>query len=145
MNNLLKRIILGSIMGGLFGVLCFSGFSSNPEMPAEVTKYQVWSWDNLMMWSTIANRYVLGFFVAVMWFITVHPCFKFKMYPFFRWAVVGFLVSLPMALWALMWDNVEMAKQGFYYVMIAWTIMWAIIDIVITKIAGEGKDLFVEK
>jgi hypothetical protein len=46
-----------------------------------------------------------------------------------------------MALGALMGENVEAAIKGFWYVLIAGGIIGIIIDLIITKIAGQGKDL----
>ena len=141
MNNLAKRIFFGSVLWGIFGFLCFAAFSSNPDVSKEMLKYQVWAWDNYMMWSTVMNRYALGFFVAIMWFIRIHPCFKFRIPVFFRWMVPWFLISLPMAIWILMWNYFEAAKQAFRYVLIAWMIIGSIIDMIITKIAWDGEDL----
>jgi pilus assembly protein TadC len=54
---------------------------------------------------------------------------------------IGALISLPMALGALMGENVEAAIKGFWYILIAGGIIGIIIDLIITKIAGQGKDL----
>ncbi len=140
-KQLTKRLVLGSILGTLFGVFCFSGFASNSDMPAELTKWQVWSWSNTMMWSTIANRFLLGVVVALAGFITVHPMYNLKISAWFRGMKIGFLVSLPMAIGALMGQDAEMAKQGFWIVLVMGIIGGSIIDIIITKFAGEGKDL----
>ena len=141
-KSLTKRLALGAVLGAVFGVLCFSGFASNAEMPAEMAKWQVWSWSNTMMWSTIANRFVLGIMVAITGFITTCPIFGFKMYSWARGARVGFLISLPMAIGALMGEDAEMAKQGFWLVLIMGTIIGAVIDMIITKVAGDGEDLW---
>jgi hypothetical protein len=141
MNNLTKRLVLGAVLGILFGVICFAGFASNQNMPANLVKWQEWSWSNTMIWSTIANRFVLGVVVAIAGFITVHPMYNLKLSAWLRGGKIGFLVSLPMAIGALMGEDVEMAKQGFWLVLVMGTVIGSIIDIIITKVAGQGKDL----
>ncbi|MBT4277152.1 hypothetical protein HOD96_00170 [Candidatus Falkowbacteria bacterium] len=136
-----RRIVLGSALGIIFGLLCFAGFSSNSNMPAEMVKYQVWSWSNMMMWSTIANRFTIGVVVAIAGFITKHPMLDLRIPAYIRGAKVGLLISLPLALGALMGPNPELAKQGFWMVLIFGGIIGMIIDLVITKIAGEGEKL----
>jgi hypothetical protein len=97
MNNLTKRLVWGSMLGVLFGALCFAGFSSNQDMPAEFAKWQVWSWSNTMMWFTISNRFLLGVVVAMTGFITVHLMCNLKLSAWLR-GIIGFLVSLSMAI-----------------------------------------------
>ena len=58
---------------------------------------QEWSWSNPMMWTIVINRLVLGFVVAIAGFITIHPCFKFKVPVVLRGAKFGVLISLLMA------------------------------------------------
>jgi hypothetical protein len=136
-----KRIALGTLLGTIFGLLCFVGFSSNLEMPAEFVKFQTWSWTNVFMWTTITNRLAIGFVVGIAGFITKHPTFNYPIPAFLRGIKVGALISLPFALGALMGPNPEMAKQGFWISLIAGMVIGMIIDLVVTKVAGEGKDL----
>jgi hypothetical protein len=65
-----------------------------------------------MMWFTISNRFLLGVVVAMTGFITVHLMCNLKLSAWLR-GIIGFLVSLSMAIGALMGEDVEMAKQGF--------------------------------
>jgi hypothetical protein len=138
---LLKRMVFGSGLGLVAGLLCFAGFSSQPNIPAEYAQYQVWNWNNVWLWRTLLNRLVLGSMVAIAGFITVHPLLGFKISVWMRGAKIGFLISLPMAVGSLMNSNPEMAKSGFWMVLIAGTIIGSIIDIVITKFSGEGREL----
>jgi predicted membrane protein len=133
------------MLGVSFGALCFAGFSSNQDMPAEFAKWQVWSWSNTMMWSTISNRFLLGVVVAMAGFITVHPMCNLKLSAWLRGMKIGFLVSLPMAIGALMGEDAEMAKQGFWLMLIMGTVIGSIIDMIITKVAGQGDDLIINK
>ena len=138
--HLTKRLLRGIGLGTLAGLICFYGFSMNTNMPAEMVKWQTWSWDNFMMWSTITNRMLLWLVVALAWFVTIHPMCGFKFPVFVRGLKMWALVSLPMALWALMWEG-EAAIQWFWFVLIAGAIIGMVIDLIITKIAGEGKAL----
>lgn len=140
-KNLAKRLVLGSVLGVMFGTLCFAGFSSNANIPEEMARWQVWSWNNAMMWGTIINRMLLGVVVALAGFITVSPICGVKIPTFFRGIKMGFLVSLPMAIGSLVNSNPEVAKGGFWIVLIAGTIIGMIIDLVITRLAGDGDEL----
>jgi len=143
--QLTRRLLLGTLLGTLFGILCFAGFSANQNLPKEFAHWQVWSWSNLMMWSTIANRALLGSVVALAGFITVHPLLKFKIPVSARGLKTGAWVSLPMALGALMGENHEAAVSAFWIIMIAGAIIGMIIDLIITKFAGDGNKLYEEK
>jgi predicted membrane protein len=68
-----------------------------------------------------------------------------KLSAWLRGMKIGFLVSLPMAIGALMGEDAEMAKQGFWLVLIMGTIIGSIIDIIITKAAGQGDYLIINK
>ncbi len=141
MNKIfVKRTILGAILGGFAGVLCFAGFSSTPDMPSNFAQYQVWAWDNVMMWNTVVNRFALGVMVALAGTIVWHP-FGFRISPWMRGAKIGFLMSLTLAIGALMNQNAEVARNSFAIVLVFGTIIGAVIDILITKFSGEGKDL----
>ena len=136
-----KRIVLGTLLGAIFGLLCFAGFSSNPDMPAEFVKFQTWSWTNVFMWATISNRLALGFVVGIAGFITKHPTLNFPIPAFLRGIKVGALISLSLALGSLMGPNPEIAKRSFWIVLIAGMIIGMIIDLIITKVVGEGEEL----
>jgi hypothetical protein len=47
------------MLGLVFGILCFAGFVSNPNIGEEAKVFQVWSMDNAMMWTIILNRFIL--------------------------------------------------------------------------------------
>ncbi len=58
-----------------------------------------------------------------------------------RGAKMGFLVSLPMAIGSLQGANSEVACNGFWIVVIFGTVIGLTIDVVITKLSGEGREL----
>ena len=136
---LAKRIVLSSILGILFGCLCFIGFASNPDVPADMLKYTNWSWNNPMMWLIIVNRFTLGFVVGLAGFVTTHPIFGFRMHPLFRGAALGILVSLSLSIGAMMGQDPEMGKQTLIMITVAGAVIGAIIDFVATKAIGDVK------
>jgi hypothetical protein len=139
-KNVSKRVLFGMGLGLLAGLLCFMGFSSNPNMPAEMAKWQEWSFGNAMMWSTIFNRFAIGVVVGIAGFLTVHPLFGFKLPVFLRGACIGVLLSLSMAFGALLSEG-ETACQAFWLILIAGLFIGMVIDLIITKIAGQGSAL----
>ncbi len=140
-TKICKRVIVGTLLGAVFGILCFAGFSSNPDIPAEFAKFQVWGWGNIWIWQTVANRMLLGLLVALGGVVTTYPLFNFKIPAFLRGAKLGLIASLPMALGALMGPNPEMAHKSFWIILIFGTVIGLIIDVILTKLYGEGKKL----
>ncbi len=136
-----KRILLGTGFGLLFGLLCFTGFSTNTDIPAELAQWQKWSWSNAMMWSTIINRMTLGIVVALAGTVTRSLFFNIKISPIIRGAKMGMLISLPLALGTLMGTDADLAQKSFWIVFIAGGVIGMIIDLIITKLTGEGKEL----
>lgn len=140
-KNLCKRLGIGALLGALAGLLCFYGFSSNPEIPAEMAQFQQWSWGNIMIWSTVTNRLAIGFAVGLAGFMTTHPLFGFKIPVFLRGIMIGILISLSMAFGAIIGSE---ETSVFWLILIAGAIIGMIIDLIVTKIAGQGKDLIKE-
>ena len=140
-KRLTKRLFISTALGTVFGFLCFAGFSSNHNIPAELAKRQVWSLNNVWMWVTVTNRFTLGFIVGIAGFAMRHPILGCKLIPFLRGAGIGFLISFSMALGSLLGENQQAAWGGFWVVLIAGIVIGAIIDFVTTKIAGEGSYL----
>jgi len=136
-----KRCLISGAMGLAFGLLCFMGFSSNPDMPVEFAKFQKWNLSNPMMWSLIANRFAIGFTVGLAGFMTVHPIFKFRLPTILRGLQIGIIISLSLALGSFMGPNADLAKQGFWVTLIFGGIIGMIIDLVATKFAGQGEEL----
>lgn len=144
MNNLTKRLLLWSILGLVFWLLCFAWFASI-EVPPEMKHLQIWSCCNPMLWLIVLNRVILGSMVAIAWFMTLHPIFKFKIPAWLRWAKVWIAISLLLALWSVLWEPIDRDWNAFWMIIWAGVIMWAIIDLIITKIAWEWEDLIIKK
>ena len=140
-KKIIKRISWGTGLGVLFGLLCFAGFSSKPDIPAEMTRWQAWSLSNAWMWGTIINRALLGMVVGLSGVIVAHPLVKMRIRAWLRGAKIGALMSLPMAVGSLTNPNHDMAVSGFWIVLVFGTVIGAVIDTIITKFAGEGKEL----
>ena len=140
MNKIALRLCGGTVLGALFGVLCFYGFINNPHLDPSVQVYTTWSLSNLMMWDLIANRTAIGFVIGLMGFITVHPLFGFKLPPCLRGFAIGSFISLTLAIGAAMGGNNE-PVQTFWIITIAGGIIGLIIDVILTKTVGQGENL----
>lgn len=140
MNNLTKRILTGIGLGTVAGLLCFWGFSSGADQMG-MEQWAQWSWTNPMMWLVIANRFTIGFVVAIAGFITVHPFLNFRIPVWVRGAKFGVLVSLTMTIGVFMGPNPEGVWFVFWMMSVAGAVIGAIIDVIITKFAGQGEDL----
>lgn len=127
-----KRMLISLVLGFAFGLLCAYFASTNIADPN--------FWGSAIMWSLVFNRFLIGFVVALAWFIVVHPVLKIRMYPICRWACVWLLVSLSLAFGGYAWGW-EQALFIFWASIISWIIYGMIIDLVATKIAWEGEVL----
>jgi len=141
MNNLAIRLCGGTVLGALFGALCFYGFGTQPNLTPELKVLTVWSTSNFMMWDIIVNRAVVGFTVGLAGFLTIHPLFGFKLPAFFRGFAMGISATLTLALGILINGATPEAVTAFWMTLIAGGIIGLIIDVILTKIAGEGSDL----
>ncbi len=130
---IVKRIAIAKVLGLGAGLLCVS-FAAK-EMP------EIWDCKNPLFWTIVINRVVLGVMVGIAGFMTIHPIFKFKCFPFLRGAVFGAFVSLDLAFGGLIGNNAPEAMMIFWATIIAGTVYGMIIDIVATKFGGEGKEL----
>ena len=97
MNNTAIRLCGGTALGALFGILCFYGFASQPDMTPALKKLATWSTSNFLMWEMIVNRAMIGFLVGLAGFMTVHPLFGFKFPSVLRGFVMGIFGTLTMS------------------------------------------------
>lgn len=98
----------------------------------------VWDIHGPMFWFMLLNRLSIGFFVAIVGIVTVHPLFGFKMFPI-RGAFVGIWISLPMA--ASIFFEPTAVWSTFWMIVLSGAVYGMIIDSVATKVAGQGKKL----
>lgn len=129
---MVKRMFISLTLWALFGLLCAYFASTNTLDPN--------FWGSAVMWSIFFNRFVIGFVVALAWFIVVHPLLNIRMYPVCRWACAWFLVSLSLAFGAYSTGG-EQANIIFWWSIVSWMIYGLIIDLVATKVAWEGETL----
>ncbi|MDD3646133.1 MAG: hypothetical protein PHH06_01865 [Candidatus Gracilibacteria bacterium] len=129
---MVKRMFISLTLGALFGLLCAYFASTNTLDPN--------FWGSAVMWSIFFNRFVIGFVVALAGFIVVHPLLNIRMYPVCRGACAGFLVSLSLAFGAYSTGG-EQANIIFWGSIVSGMIYGLIIDLVATKVAGEGETL----
>ncbi len=142
-NTLAMRLCTASFLGTLFGLLCFWGFTQNPNIDEAARIYTTWSFSNLMMWDIIANRTAIGFVIGLMGFITIHPLFGFRLPSFLRGFVIGSFISLTLAIGAAMGGS-EPVKT-FLILTITGGAIGMIIDMIVTTFIGEGSDLYETK
>ncbi len=131
---IVKRVAIAEFLGLAAGLLCISFVAK--EMP------EIWDLKNPLFWTIVINRIVLGILVGIAGFMTIHPIFKFRCYPFLRGAVFGALISLDMAFGGLIGNpNPETMMTIFWATIIAGSVYGMIIDIIATKFGGEGEEL----
>ena len=130
---IVKRIAIAKFLGLCGGLLCISFVAK--EMP------EIWDLKNPLFWTIVINRIVLGVMVGIAGFMTIHPIFKFRCFPFLRGAVFGAFVSLSLAFGGIIGNTSSEAMTIFWATIIIGAVYGLIIDIVATKFGGEGKEL----
>jgi len=145
-NKLAIRVCLGMVLGAGLGALCFWGFVVNTaKETGNMVEYAYWGFDNPMMWMSVTNRAMIGFVVGLAGFMMFHPIFGFRLYPFFRGFMMGIFVSLPYALGVFLSPEKETVNNIFLVVLIAGGVMGMVLDLIMTKVAGEGAILLDKK
>jgi len=91
-----------------------------------------------LFWYMLFNRLAIGFFVALVGVITIHPLFGFNMY-LIRGAFTGIWISLSMAI-SVFFDT-QSTWTFFWLILISGGVYGIIIDALATKFAGHGKAL----
>jgi len=130
---IVKRKTVCGLLGIGFGFLCAYFASKDPSIGPDF-------WGSALMWNIVFNRLLIGIFVLIMGVYTMHPVFKFKLCPAFRGFFMGAFVSLGLAIGVLIVPSPEGCKI-FWMTIISGGIYGLIIDVVATKIAGDGKKL----
>lgn len=130
-----KRFIVAMVLGGGFGLLCvFMAAQHQPEL---------FSLSHPIFWTILTDRILIGWVVALAGAYTVHPVLGFPYRPLWRGACMGGVVSLPLAAGAMsgpvpppfsLWSI-------FFATLVAGAVFGAIIDLVATRVGGEGAGL----
>lgn len=132
---MVQRKAICGIIGIAFGFLFAYLYSIRPELQ----NYPNF-WGSALMWSILVNRLMIGIVIFIAGVFTVIPLFNWRFAPWFRGLMLGAFVSLDLALWPLT-INLDNAWSIFWFTIGAGAFYGLIIDIVATKITGEGKDL----
>ncbi len=128
-----KRFMTAVPLGIAFGFLC--AYLASRSVAVEF-------WWTPLMWTIVTDRFLVGLLVALGGAYVIHPVFRFRCHPILRGAVLGAVASLPLATGGMMTPPASMS---------AWTLFWAtvlagafygaVIDLIATKVAGEGEVL----
>ena len=95
------------------------------------------------MWAILYNRVLIGMFVMFVGVFNWHGVWGFRYHPWFRGLSVGIVVSLDLAIGLFVAPTmpVEEIKTVFWATLIAGGVYGMLIDIIATRVAGEGKEL----
>lgn len=95
------------------------------------------------MWIIIVNRMTIGLVVGIAGVFTRHPMFGFRTPPYLRGAVFGAVVSIGLAIGTFITPASGPYSQTalFWMTILAGAVYGSIIDMIATKVGGEGKDL----
>ncbi|MCF7846055.1 MAG: hypothetical protein K9L85_02350 [Candidatus Peribacteraceae bacterium] len=127
-----KRCIIAAALGLASGVLC--AWLASQKDPA------IFDLKSFTFWSIVWNRYLIGLTIALAGAYRFHPLFGFRIVPALRGAILGAIVSLALAFGALI-TPAENAAQIFWLTVGVGALYGLTIDLIATKIGGEGKGL----
>ncbi|MCF7836879.1 hypothetical protein K9N08_02955 [Candidatus Gracilibacteria bacterium] len=127
-----KRFLVAIPLGLTFGILC--AWLASRQDPT------IFNLKSFTFWTIVSNRLLIGAIVGLAGAYKVHPFLGFRIIPIVRGAILGTLVSLTLAFGALI-AAPENATQIFWLIVGTGAIYGMIIDLVATKIGGEGKAL----
>lgn len=122
-----KRMLITVSLGAISGLIC-----------AYVADFFVVS--DPMFWIIFLNRVLIGIVVGVSGFVTRHPFFFFPCYAL-RGIFFGAILSLLVSLEMLLHPQTEEIMIAFWTFIVAGAVLGLLIDLVSTKVAGQGKDL----
>lgn len=136
---LFKRLFIAKSLWFLFWII---GFIVLPMLMQN---------DDLMLRFWILFWYTtLWAIVWLMWFITHHPLFKLSFPYYVRGALIWGWMNFVLLLFT--YDTIKVLIENSFFqgltpysFIIEWMIIWWIIDIIVTKYAGEWKDLINNK
>lgn len=134
-----KRIGISVVLGIAFGFLCSYLASGGIEGVPKDPNF----WGSVLMYQIVFNRFLIGFVIGLAGILTHCPFTGLRLHPLIRGAFLGALVSIDMAIGTFMTPNVDMEilKTLFFMTLGAGAVYGLIIDLVATKLAGEGKEL----
>ena len=133
-NKLIQRKMICMSLAILFGLLCVYLANKGSEQIV---------WGTPLMWAILYNRLLIGLFITVIGAFNWHGVLGFRYSPWLRGLMIGMVVSLDMAIGIFINPDipVDQIKMIFWSTIIAGGIYGMIIDIVATRVTGEGKEL----
>ncbi|MFA6458614.1 MAG: hypothetical protein WCV72_04495 [Patescibacteria group bacterium] len=127
-----NRFLVALPLGLAFGVLCAWLASQKDPTIFDVKSFSFWT----IVW----NRFLIGLVIGFAGAFTRHPVFGFRCPAFLRGIVLGAVVSLALAFGALI-TPIENAAQIFWLTVGVGAFYGLVIDLLATKVGGEGKSL----
>lgn len=131
-----KRKLISIVLGTAFGFL--SAYMLWANIPALQAGYDFWG--SSLMWNFVFNGFLIWLVVFITWVFTIHPILKFRFYPELRGAIMGGIVSIDIALFAINLGLPAAGKVGAV-IILAGISYGIIIDFVATAFGWEGKEL----
>ncbi len=133
MNNFTKRLLVGMLLGAIVGLIAAYAAATHGIAGA----FDFW---DATFWSIMFNRMSLGVVVAMFGVFTVHPlCTSLKIGPVLRGLDGGSWISLLLATSLLASGAVGWGL--FWVVLIVGALVGVVIDLILTKLYGQGKQL----
>lgn len=130
MPRMLKRLLVALTTGIILAV--------TDVWFTATTIPEAWDVNSPVFWYIFLNRVAIGFFVAIAGIVTIHPVFGFKMFPI-RGAFVGVWISLSMI--GLAFLGTAETSAIVTTAVLSGAVYGIIIDILATKLAGQGRQL----
>ena len=129
---IIKRKLVAIPLGIVFGFLCaYLAWQADPT---------TCFWQSPLTWQIVYNRMLIGAFILIMGVFTVHPVLKFRLFPAFRGALIGAVVSIDLGL-GIFITPIQNDVSIFWMTIGFGAFYGFVIDVIATKIAGEGKKL----
>ncbi len=133
MNVFTKRLLVGGALGAVIGLIA-------SYMAATHGIEGAFDWSNATFWAIMFNRITLGLIIGIYGIFTVHPLLpKMKVGPVLRGLDGGSWMSLLLA--TSMLASGDIGWGLFWWILIAGSIAGVVIDYILTKFYGEGKQL----
>jgi hypothetical protein len=131
-----KRKMICITLGIGAGFLCAYLASTSPNAAVDF-------WWSPLMWTIVFNRMLIGVFILIAGLMNYHPVFNMKFPAWLRGSVFGAFVSLDIAIPVFMSPNmaIDEMRMIFWMTIAAGAVYGLIIDVIATKVAGDGKEL----
>ncbi len=133
MNNFTKRLLAGAGLGVIIGLIAAYAAATHGITGA-------FDWNSAVFWNIMFNRITLGVIIGMFGVFTIHPLItSLKLNPVLRGLDGGSWISLLLA--TSMLASGAIGWGLFWWVIIIGAIAGAVIDIILTKLYGDGKEL----